>query len=112
FGSPLYMAPEHFDGKPSQRSDLYALGVILYQMLAGRHPFEASTPAAVMRKHLTEPPPSLQTARPDLPVALDMVIAKALAKQPEERYGRVGELLFDYRAALAGQALEFSSSAE
>jgi serine/threonine protein kinase len=112
FGSPLYMAPEHFDGRPEQRSDLYALGVILYQMLTGRHPFEASTPAAVMRKHVTEPPPSLHAARPDLPVALDAVIGKALAKQPEQRYGRPGELLYDFRAALGGQALQFSSSAE
>jgi serine/threonine protein kinase len=112
FGSPLYMAPEQFDGKPSRQSDLYALGVILYQMLAGRHPFEASTPAAVMRKHLTEPPPSLRTAQPDLPVALDAVLAKALAKQPEQRYGRAGELLVDFRAALGGQALQFSSPAD
>jgi hypothetical protein len=102
FGSPLYMAPEHFEGKPSQRSDLYALGVILYQMLTGRHPFEASVPAAVMRKHLIEPPPSLHMARPDLPVALDAVLAKALAKQPEQRYERAGELLIDFRAALSG----------
>jgi serine/threonine protein kinase len=112
FGSPLYMAPEHFDGKPGQHSDMYALGVILYQMLAGRHPFEASTPAAIMRKHLTEPPPPLQAVRPDLPPALDAVLAKVLAKQPEQRYGRAGELLFDFRAALGGQALQFASSAE
>ncbi|HEU5370519.1 MAG TPA: serine/threonine-protein kinase, partial [Ktedonobacterales bacterium] len=112
FGSPLYMAPEHFDGRPTQRSDVYALGVILYQMLTGRHPFEASTPAAIMRKHLTEPPPPLHLARPDLPVALDAVIGKALAKQEEQRYGRAGELLFDFRAALGGQALQFSGSAE
>ncbi len=112
FGSPLYMAPEHFEGKPTQRSDLYALGVILYQMLTGRHPFEASTPLAIMRKHLTEPPPPLHTVRPDLPVALDAVLRKALAKQEEQRYGRAGELLFDFRAALGGQALQFSASAE
>jgi serine/threonine protein kinase len=112
FGSPLYMAPEHFEGMPTQRSDLYALGVILYQMLTGRHPFEASTPAAIMRKHLTEPPPPLHLARPDLPVALDAVLAKALAKQQEQRYGRAGELLFDFRAALGGQMLQFASAAE
>ncbi len=112
FGSPLYMAPEHFDGRPIQQSDIYALGVILYQMLTGRHPFEASTPAAMMRKHLTEPPPSLQLTRPDVPLALDVVIGKALAKQPEARYERAGELLFDFRAALGGQALQFSGSAE
>ncbi len=112
FGSPLYMAPEHFDGRPIQQSDIYALGVILYQMLTGRHPFEASTPAAMMRKHLTEPPPSLQFARPDVPVALDAVIGKALAKQPEQRYGRAGELLFDFRAALGGQVLRFANSSD
>ncbi len=103
FGSPLYMAPEHFEGKPGQQSDIYALGVILYQMLTGQHPFEGATPAAIMRKHLTEPPPPLRTVRPDLPAALDAVLAKALAKQPEQRYGRAGELLVDFRAALAGE---------
>ncbi len=103
FGSPVYMAPEHFDGHPEQRSDLYALGIILYQLLAGRLPFTASSPLALMRQHLTEAPPPLRAARPDLPPALDAVLNKALAKQPAQRYQTAGELLYDFRAAMAGR---------
>jgi serine/threonine protein kinase len=113
FGSPLYMAPEHFDGKPEQRSDLYALGIILYQLLAGRVPFDGTSPVALMRQHLTEAPPPLQSARPDLPPALDAVLGKALAKPPAQRYQSAGEMLYDFQAALAGrlsQPLGSSSS--
>ena len=110
FGSPLYMAPEHFDGRPEQRSDLYALGVMLYQLLVGHVPFEGATPVAVMRKHLTEPPPSLRAARPDLPLALERVIGKTLAKQPTQRYSTAGELLVDFKAALVWRASPSLSS--
>ena len=103
FGTPTYMAPEHLQGQPERRSDIYALGIILYQMLAGRVPFEGSNAAAIMLKHLTEPPPPLRNFRPDLP-ALDGVLAKALAKQASERYQTTGELLTGFKAALKGRA--------
>jgi len=103
FGTPTYMAPEHLRGQPDWRSDLYALGIILYQMLTGHPPFAGSTPEAVMLKHVMDPPPSLRAARPDLPAALESVLAKALAKQPEDRYQRASDLLSDFRAALTGQ---------
>lgn len=105
FGSPLYMAPEHFDGKPEARSDLYAVGVILYQLLTGKHPFDAATPAAIMRKHLTEPPPPLRQARPDLPAHLESMMAVALAKQPEQRFQSAAALLVAFKQSVAGQAV-------
>ncbi|GEM_PF-1019988 len=103
FGTPAYMAPEHLRGLRDRRSDVYSLGVILYQMLVGHAPFEGSTPAAIMIKQLTEPPPPLREARPDLPKPLEDVLAKALEKQPEERYQTPGELFLDFKAALGGR---------
>jgi serine/threonine protein kinase len=101
FGSPAYMAPEQISGQPQARSDIYALGVILYQMLAGRPPFGGTSPEAIIVKHLMEPPPLLSAERPDLPQALGLVLNKALAKKPEERYGAAGELLQEFYAALS-----------
>jgi len=100
FGTPTYMAPEHLQGQPERRSDIYALGIILYQMLAGRVPFEGSNAAAIMLKHLSEPPPPLSARRPDLPPALDGVLARALAKRADERAQSAGALLADFKAAL------------
>lgn len=102
FGTPTYMAPEHLQGQPERRSDIYALGIMLYQMLAGRVPFEGSNYAAIMLKHLTEQPPWLRTFRPDLP-ALDGVLSRALAKHVEERYQSAGALLADFKGALGGR---------
>ena len=101
FGSPLYMAPEQINGQPQARSDIYALGVILYQMLAGRPPFAGSTPEAIKFKHVMEPPPPLSDMRPDVPQALGLVVEKALAKNPQERYATAGALLRDFSAALS-----------
>lgn len=106
FGTPTYMAPEHLQGQPEQQSDIYSLGIIVYQMLTGRVPFEGSNPAAIMLKHLTEPPPKLGSVRPDLPPALEGVLNKALAKRAADRYQSAGALLQDFRAALSGQPVE------
>lgn len=100
-GTPEYLAPEIWEGAPANiRTDIYALGVVLYEMLAGGAPFRADTVPAVMRKHLVESPPSLRTVRPEVPEWLETVVSRMLAKKPEERYQTPDELL----AALQGKA--------
>ncbi len=100
FGSPHYMAPEHIQGRPEKRSDLFSLGVILYQMLVGRLPFEGSTPEMVLIKNLTEWPASPRVLRPELPHGVENVVRKTLAKQPKDRYQTAGELLAAFKQAL------------
>ena len=100
-GTPHYMAPEHINGQPDKRSDVYALGVILYQMLVGRRPFEGATPEFVKIQHLTEQPAPLYTFRPELPLELEEVLQKALAKSVAQRYQSAGELLIAFKKALA-----------
>ncbi len=86
-GTPDYMAPEQGSGQEVTCSaDLYSLAVILYEMLAGELPFTADTPVAVLLQHISTAPPSIHLRAPDLPPALDKVLARALAKKPEERY--------------------------
>jgi serine/threonine-protein kinase len=88
FGTPQYMSPEQLRGEPLDgRSDLYALGVILYELVCGRLPFESNTPAGYMHKHLTEQPPSMRTLVPHLhvPAALESVVRRLLAKKASDR---------------------------
>ncbi|WP_280511317.1 serine/threonine-protein kinase [Nocardia farcinica] len=97
-----YVAPEQIDGRePDHRSDLYSLGVTLYQMLTGALPFTGTTPAELLRAHLLEPPPPVTRRAPDLPRALDDVLATALAKDPAERYPDCRALAAAAAAALA-----------
>ncbi len=92
-GTPAYMSPEQGRGEPGDaRSDIYALGVLLYQLCTGRVPFDADTPYAVILKHITAPLPSPRSLRPDLPEAVERVILKALAKDPAHRYQTAGEM--------------------
>ena len=87
-GTPLYMAPEQAMGHVTDRyADLYAVGVILYEMLAGRPPFEGQTYAVLVAKVLTEEPKHLDDVRPGLPPALVRATHRALAKEPERRFG-------------------------
>ena len=87
-GSPLYMAPEQAAGDPATdgRADIYALGCVLFEMLAGTPPFEASSPAAVMARHALDPVPPLRTVRPTVTPALEEVVERMLAKVPADRY--------------------------
>ncbi len=96
-GTPAYMSPEQARGEKEidGRSDLYALGAIVYQMLTGRQPYEASTPIAVVLKHVNEPPPNLRNVRPDLPATAETIIHKAMAKDPAARYATAGSLSQD-----------------
>lgn len=95
FGTPKYMSPEQAEGRPiDYRADIYALGVILYELLVGRPPFLAETPVGLLLKHISEPPPPFAKIRPDLGIDphLEAIALKALAKQPSERHQMVTEL--------------------
>jgi serine/threonine-protein kinase len=93
-GSPSYLAPERLRGAPhDERSDLYAVGVILYEMLAGLKPFVGATPEEVMLHALERPPRPLRAMRGDLPAALEQLVLRSLAKDPARRFGDAEELL-------------------
>jgi tRNA A-37 threonylcarbamoyl transferase component Bud32 len=93
-GTPDYMAPEQGgNGQLTHSADLYSLGIILYEMLTGKLPFTADTPVAVLLKHMSDPPPSIRTYAPDLPAALEPVLNRALAKEPQDRFPRGAALV-------------------
>lgn len=97
-GMAPYLAPEVTSGSmPNALSDIYSLGVLLYQMLAGRCPYSGDSTVAIATKHATAPYPSLRTINPSVPEALDELIKKCLAKTPTARYAKVSELLSDLR---------------
>jgi hypothetical protein len=100
-GTIPYVAPEQIEGRQLDgRTDVYALGCVLFQCLTGAVPFERETDVAVVYAHLQEPPPSPHALRSDLPAGLDRVFDKALAKSRDERYATCGELVADVRVAL------------
>jgi len=90
-GTPEYMAPEQTGKNIDQRVDIYALGIVFYEMLTGRRPYEADTPLAVLVKQASEPLPRPSQFVPGLPDAVEKVLLKALAKKPAERYQGMGE---------------------
>ncbi|MFI8976654.1 protein kinase [Nocardia asteroides] len=101
-----YVAPEQLGGdRVDLRADVYALGCSLFQLLVGTVPFVRQTPAALMYAHLHEPPPRPSAIRPELPAAFDAVIAKAMAKDPAQRFASCGDLAAAARDAADGHAL-------
>ena len=100
-GTLDYAAPEQFEGKPlDARTDVYSLGCVLYECLTADAPFPRDQDAAVMFAHLTAARPKVTDRRPDLPKDIDRVVARAMARRPEDRYGSAGELVDEAREAL------------
>lgn len=114
-GTPEYMSPEQARGESvDARSDVYALGVVMFELFAGHVPFKGDTPVATIFKHIQEAPPLTGPGAPALPPALVPILARCLAKEPSHRYGSVAELIValekarragsDTAAAPAGEA--------
>ena len=101
-GTTLYMSPEQAEGNhlADRRADVYSLGCVAYQMVAGEPPFMGPTPQAIVARHRATPAPSALVVRPELPAGVDPVIRKALAKSPADRYQRAG----DFASALSDPA--------
>lgn len=112
-GTPEYMAPEQALGNAiDARVDIYALGVVFYEMVTGKKPFTADTPMAVVFKHISDPLPRPSEYVPDLPEAVEHVLFKALAKKPEDRYADMDDLVAVLEDLSAGQGLIKSQTAK
>ncbi|MBV6397340.1 MAG: Serine/threonine-protein kinase PknD [Anaerolineales bacterium] len=102
-GTPDYMAPEQWTGEATAQSDLYSLGVVLYEMITGHRPYTADTPAGVLVKQATEPLPLPKNYISDLPENVEAVILKVLAKRPEDRYPSVESFADELNNLLTGR---------
>ena len=101
-GTPHYMSPEQAGEEPvGPASDLYSLGIILYEGLTGSRPFTAPKTLELLREHLVTPPPPPRERRPDLPAALEAVVLRALAKRPEDRFASAAEMAGALESAVA-----------
>jgi len=99
-GTLAYISPEQIMGKPLDgRSDIYSLGVVLFQLATGQLPFNVRTPSEALKKHMQQPPPAPCMIQPGLPADLEQIILKALAKEPEERFQTCEEMAADLRRA-------------
>ena len=110
-GTPAYMSPEQCKGiEVSTPSDIYSLGVVLYEMIVGNVPFDADTPLAVLHKHLYEPLPLPSTSRNDISDSMECVILKALAKEPEDRFKDALSMLNAFNQSLEKEPINNGNS--
>jgi len=111
-GTPEYMAPEQFTGETvDARADVYALSIVVYEMLTGRVPFTGDTPVAVSHGHVYQQPEPLRQLNPHIPPAVEQVVLRGLAKRPEARYPNTGALAEALRAAVRGGPIPASAPA-
>ena len=102
-GTPMYMSPEQGFGQGGdKRSDLYSVGIILYEMLAGKAPYTGDSAVELIMKHLNEPAPSLRELNTDLTPVMEVVVLQAIAKDPEDRYQNAESFLSDVEQAVGG----------
>jgi serine/threonine protein kinase len=100
-GTPAYMAPEQAEAKPVDgRTDIYSLGVVLYELLTGQPPYRAETPLAIVLKHMNEPLPPPRTVKADVPEPFEQVVLKAMAKDPNRRFQTAADMEKALRQAL------------
>jgi eukaryotic-like serine/threonine-protein kinase len=104
-GSPLYMAPEQARAEADPRTDIYSLGVVLFQMIAGRPPFEGKESIDIIVKQIREKPPALREFAADVPFEVVAIVEKCMEKRPDDRFESMEALLEAMRAATAGQGL-------
>jgi len=103
-GTPDYMSPEQAFGREALdgRSDIYSLGTVIFEMLAGRRPFIGTTPQAVLAQIVTEPVPSVRSIRAEIPAHIDEIVQRSLAKEPEKRFGSAAEMAAALSAITSG----------
>lgn len=110
-GTPAYMSPEQGQGeKIDGRSDIYGLGVILFEMLTGRQPFQGDTPMSVVIKHITDPVPHILDVKPDLPDGVEKIVAKVLAKDRNERFSTSQQLADALNSISRGETPEIGQA--